>query len=269
MNNKPIGVFDTGAGGLSLVRELRRLMPNENIIYLCDTARAPYGGHSKELIASNTMQGLEFLQEHEVKLLICASGTAAAVLPEASVKRLSVPYISGLMPCAQEACAVSVHGTIGVIGSAATVHSLAFGRAIRNIRTDARVIGKACPLLVTMSENGMTDPKDLLLKLAIKTYLEPLLREGIDALILGSSHYSVLFSAISEVFDYGVTLIDSAHVTAKYIESYLMQNNLQNDEAGGVSHWLVTDAPQSLAELSKIYYGEEIREAIKEVKLGN
>ena len=267
MGKKPIGIFDTGAGGLSTVRDLRRLLPNEDIIYLCDTARAPYGTHSKELIAKNTVQGLEYLQALDVKLLVCASATAGAVLPEAAIKKLTVPYISSLLPCAQEACATSVHGTIGVIGTSATIHSSSFGRAIRNIRTDARVIGKACPLLNTLAENGITEPSNMLLKLAIKTYLEPLLREGIDTLILGSSSYSVLFAAISEVFNYGVTLVDSAPVTAKYIESYLIKNNLQGDGTSGTVKWLVTDAPQAFIDISKIYYGDEIKEPVKAITL--
>lgn len=267
MNKKPIGIFDTGGGGLSTVRELRRLMPSEDIIYLCDTARAPYGAHGKELIAANTLEGLNYLQAQDVKLLVSVSGTASALLPEGDAKKLTTPYISGLLPCAQEACATSVHGTIGVIGSPATIHSLAFGRAIRNIRTDARVIGKACPMLNALAESGITEPSSLLLKLAIKTYLEPLLREGIDTLILGSSQYSVLFTAISEVFDYGITLIDSAPVTAKYIESRIVQSDLQSDAGTGGTKWLVTEAPQSFIEKSKIYYGEEIKGDVKAVKL--
>lgn len=268
MNEKPIGVFDTGAGGLATVRELKRLMPNENIIYLSDTARAPYGGHSKELITTNAVQGLEFLQVQGVKLLVSACGTVSTVLPETTVKRLSVPFLSTLLPCAQEACATSVHGVIGVIGATAAIRSSAFGKAIRNIRTDARVIGKACPLFLSLAESGVVQPESKLLRLAIEQSLEPLLREGIDTLILGSAHYSVLFAAISEVLNYGVTLIDSARVTARYVQSYLLKNSLQNESTAQPPVWMVTDAVQDFIESSKLYYGEEIKQSVKIVTLG-
>ncbi|WP_312642761.1 glutamate racemase [Hydrogenoanaerobacterium sp.] len=267
MNSKPIGVFDSGVGGLATVRELQRLMPDETIVYLGDTARSPYGRHSKELICTNAMQGLDFLQKQEVKLLVAVCGTVSAVLPDSMTKKLSVPYINCLLPCAQEACATSVHGVIGVIGTTATVRSSAFGKAIRNIRTDARVIGKACPLLTPLAESGIVQPDNHLLRLAIRQYLESLLREGIDTLILGSAHYSLLFGAISEVLDYGITLIDSARVTARYVQSYLLQNNEQNEGKAKPTVWQVTDAPQDFKDISKLYYGEEIQQNVIQVKL--
>ncbi|MBC8546261.1 glutamate racemase [Clostridiaceae bacterium NSJ-31] len=267
MNSKAIGVFDTGAGGLATVRELQRLMPGESIVYLADTARAPYGAHSRELITENAMRGLGFLQQQDVKLLVSACGTVSAVLPEQSVKKLSVPLVSTLLPCAQEACAMSASGVIGVIGATAAVRSSAFGKAIRNIRTDARVVGRACPLLLALAENGVTSADDPLVRLTIQRYLEPMLAEGIDTLILASAHYSVLFAAISEVFDYRVTLIDATAVTARYVQSYLLQNDMQND--GGVKPpvWYVTDLPQDFTDLSKLYYKCEITQNVKLVAL--
>ncbi len=267
MNSKPIGVFDSGIGGLATVRELKRLMPNENIIYLGDTARAPYGCHSKELVSAHALQGLEFLQKQDVKLLVSSSGTVSTVLSDSAIKKLAVPYISILLPCAQEAWAMSVHGIIGIIGATAAVRSSTFGKAIRNIRTDARIIGKACPLFLTFAENGIVQPDNHLLRLAIKQYLEPLLLEGIDTLILGSPHYSLLFGAISEVLDYSITLVDCASVTARYVQSYLLQNNEQNEGEVKPTVWQVTDAPQDFIDVSKLYYGEEIQQNVKKVKL--
>lgn len=268
MNNGSIGILDSGAGGLCVARELHRLMPDETVIYLGDTANAPYGGHSKELVASNAARALAFFQQTDVKLIISTSGTISTVLsllPDA-LKKVSVPFISTLLPCAQEACALSVHGVIGVVGATTAIRTAAFGKTIRNIRTDARVMGKACPLLTPIAESGAVGADNHLLRLAVKQYMESLLGEGIDTLILGSPHYSVLFGAISDVLGYGVTLIDCASVTARYVQSYLVQNDMLGGSAAG-SQWYVTDALQDFIELSKLYYGKEIKQEVKQIKL--
>lgn len=267
MNNSSIGILDTGAGGLATMREIKRLLPGENTIYLGDTANAPYGSHSKELIAGRAARGLAFLQQQDVKLIVSTSGTICTALPATVTKGLSVPFINTLLPCVQEACALSVHGVIGAIGDTATIRSSVFGKTVRSIRTDARVIGKACPLFVPLAENGALRSDNHLLRLAIKQYLEPMLGDGIDTLILGSPHYSVLFAAISDVLGYDVTLIDAATVTARFVQSCLLQNSMQNDGKTLPPKWFVTDAPEDFMELSKLYYGEEIKQNVIQVNL--
>lgn len=267
MNSKSIGVFDTGAGGLATVRELQRLMPKESIIYLGDTARAPYGSHSRGLIAQYAQRALQFLAGQPIKLLVSACGTVSTILPDSAAQKLGVPFLSLLVPCAQEACALSVQGAIGVIGTQAAIRSTAFARTVRNIRTDARVIGKACPLLNALAEAGVVQPENHLLRLAVKQYLEPLLREGIDTLILGSPSYSVLFSAISDVLGYDVTLVESASVTARHVQSYLVQNGLQNEEESRAPVWYVTDAPEDFKDQAKHYYGKELEQEVLQVTL--
>ena len=146
MDNRAIGVFDSGLGGLTAVRELRRLLPNENIVYFGDTGRVPYGSRGKEVIARYAHQDIRFLQSHDVKMIVCACGTVSSVLGKELNEEAELPSTGVLLPAAQAACKRSTSGRIGIIGTSATIRSGALAGAIQAIRPDARIFGNACPL---------------------------------------------------------------------------------------------------------------------------
>ena len=155
MDNRAIGVFDSGLGGLTAVKELHKILPNENIVYLGDTGRVPYGSRSRETIIKYAQQDIDFLIKKDIKMILAACGTVSSTLPREISSKLPVPYVDIVLPAAQEACAMSARGRIGVVGTNATLKSNAFGRAMRGIRSDIHVYVNPCPLLVHLVENGM------------------------------------------------------------------------------------------------------------------
>ena len=172
MDNRAIGVFDSGLGGLTAVKELHNLLPNENIVYLGDTGRVPYGSRSRETIIKYAQQDIDFLLKKEIKMVVAACGTVSSTLPKEISGKLPVPYVDIVMPAAQEACALSSRGRIGVVGTNATLKSNAFGKAMRSIRGDIKVYGNPCPLLVHLVENGMVEPDNEITTLAVRLILQ-------------------------------------------------------------------------------------------------
>jgi glutamate racemase len=236
-----IGVFDSGVGGLTCVKELIRLMPHEDIVYLGDTARVPYGTRSRDTIAEYSRQDIRFMEQHNVKLLLVACGTVSAVMQTVPIfDGSSITCYSGvIIPAVDEACAVTKNGRIGVIGTAATIRSGAYGKAIRTIRQDAVIIGNACPLFVPLVENGITDKDDIVVKTMVSRYLEPIKRENVDTLILGCTHYPLLRDAIAEYMGESVKLISSGAEAAKYTMNMLAMNNMlsSRSENGHVTYF--------------------------------
>lgn len=260
MDNRAIGVFDSGVGGLSVVKELIHLLPDENIVYFGDTGRVPYGTRSRETIIKYAKQDIAFLLEHDVKLIVCACGTVSSVLPEDVVNGLPVPLVNILVPSCQSACAMSTTGKIGVIGTSASIKSGAFGKMIRNIRSDTKIFGNSCPLLIPLVEEGMVEDDNQITKLLVEYYLNPLKREGIDTLILGSTHFPILYNTINEALDYKVTLVDTGRATAEFARNYLSKNNMlaQESNDGDVSFY-VTDSIDSFNLTAVKFLGVDIK----------
>ena len=249
MDNRAIGVFDSGLGGLTAVKELHRLLPNEDIIYLGDTGRVPYGSRSRETIIKYAQQDIDFLLTKDIKLVLAACGTVSSTLPKEISSKLPVPYADIVQPAAQQACALTSGGRIGVVGTNATLRSNAFGKAIRSIRADVRVFGNPCPLLVHM-------------------YLEPLMREKIDTLILGCTHYPLLYDIFNRLLGYQVTLIDPGRCAAGYVQRYLMQHDLLADrQREGVIEYNVTDETDSFGKTASIFLGQEVAGTVNRVEL--
>ena len=238
-SEKAIGVFDSGMGGLTCVAEIMKLMPNENIIYFGDTARVPYGNRSRETILEYARQDVNFVKKHDVKMIIAACGTVSSAVGQAKDFGGGVPFTGVVIPAVQAACAAKVSGRIGVIGTAATIRSGAYGKAIRTIRQDAVIIGNACPLFVPLVENGITDKDDIVVKTMVSRYLEPIKRENVDTLILGCTHYPLLRDAIAEYMGEGVKLISSGAEAAKYTMNMLAMNNMlsSRSENGHVTYF--------------------------------
>ena len=238
-SEKAIGVFDSGMGGLTCVAEIMKLMPNENIIYFGDTARVPYGNRSRETILEYARQDVNFVKKHDVKMIIAACGTVSSAVGQAKDFGGGVPFTGVVIPAVQAACAATRSGRIGVIGTAATIRSGAYGKAIRTIRQDAVIIGNACPLFVPLVENGITDKDDIVVKTMVSRYLEPIKRENVDTLILGCTHYPLLRDAIAEYMGEGVKLISSGAEAAKYTMNMLAMNNMlsSRSENGHVTYF--------------------------------
>lgn len=238
-SEKAIGVFDSGMGGLTCVAEIMKLMPNENIIYFGDTARVPYGNRSRETILEYARQDVNFVKKHDVKMIIAACGTVSSAVGQAKDFGGGVPFTGVVIPAVQAACAATRSGRIGVIGTAATIRSGAYGKAIRTIRQDAVIIGNACPLFVPLVENGITDKDDIVVKTMVSRYLEPIKRENVDTLILGCTHYPLLHDAIAEYMGEGVKLISSGAEAAKYTMNMLAMNNMlsSRSENGHVTYF--------------------------------
>lgn len=222
---RPIGCFDSGIGGLTVVKALRDLLPNENISYLGDTARVPYGPKSAETVQRYAIELAEMLMKENAKALVVACNTVSSVaLPELT-KEFPVPVIGVIEPGAHAALEVSRNRHIGVIGTRATIRSGAYENALRKVDGDVQVISRACPLLVPLIEEGLLN--DDVTDRMILRYLEPLLADGIDTLVLGCTHYPLLTGAIARVLKRQIMIVDSAQNCARAVEEMLDQQSLR------------------------------------------
>lgn len=258
MSDFAIGVFDSGVGGLTTVKELNRILPNEDIIYFGDTARIPYGSRSKETILKYANEDINFLRQHGIKMIIAACGTVSSVI---NTKKLvdDIPFTGVLLPAVQAACSATVNGKIGVIGTQATIKSGSYGRAIKTIRPNTFVVGKACPLFVPLVENGYTDRGNKVARIVAEEYLEPIKNEGVDTLILGCTHYPLLKDIIADIMGEEVTLISPGEEAAKFANLCLLEQNLLNTSNKiGKNTFYVSDSVEMFEENAKQFLGHDV-----------
>jgi len=247
---RPIGVFDSGIGGLTVVKALRELLPNEDIFYLGDTARVPYGGKSATTVERYSLEMADMLLEENVKLVVTACNSASAVALGRLEQTLSVPVIGVIKPGAQAAVAATRSQHVGVIGTRATIKSGAYERELRALNPDINVTARACPLLVPLIEEGWLD--DGLTDHVIARYLGPLTQEGVDTLVLGCTHYPLLADAIGRFLAGKAKLVDSAHTCAKAVEQLLDRHSLRAPRAGAASLQVaLTDAPDTFLAVAR------------------
>jgi glutamate racemase len=254
---KPIGVFDSGIGGLTVVRALIRRLPKENLVYFGDTARVPYGPKSPQVVREYAAQDTEFLVSHAVKMIVIACNTVSAVALEVVQKHSRVPVIGVIVPGAHKAAATTRSKRVGVIGTLGTIASNAYTNAIRQADPAVTVFGQACPLFVPLAEEGwLTHPAT---ELIAREYLFPLKLQKIDTLVLGCTHYPILEEVIGAQFDGGVTLIDSGEATAAEVETLLETNHLRNpsDHQGNVQ-FFVSDIPHKFTEIGERFLGQTL-----------
>lgn len=243
MNSLPIGIFDSGIGGLTVLRAIRRLLPGENLIYLGDTARVPYGTKSRSTIERYAVEDAAFLVEKGVKLIVVACNTASAMARERLRHEFNVPFLTVLGPGARSAVRHSSSGRIGVIATEATIGSGAYEREIHEAAgdRDVEVYSKACPLFVPLVEEGETDSG--IARLVAEKYLAEMREHEIDTLVLGCTHYPLLKPVIGETMGAGVAMIDSADAVAGEAQSLLARRGLLNDDIGSTDNrFYVTDA---------------------------
>ncbi|MEI7732449.1 MAG: glutamate racemase [Verrucomicrobiota bacterium] len=251
----PIGVFDSGIGGLTVVRELHRVLPNEDIIYLGDTARVPYGTKSPDTVTRFACEDAQFLIQQKVKALVVACNTASAWALPALQQRFSLPIFGVILPGARVALEKTRNRRIGVIGTASTVRSKAYTNAIRTRDEGAKVFSEACPLLVPLVEEGLLDHAAT--RIILEEYLRPLLRKQIDTLILGCTHYPLLKKAIGKITKRNVALVDSAECCAASVAESLAQFKLltpQNTRKGTLRPY-VTDDTERFEAMAERFLG--------------
>ncbi len=255
----PIGVFDSGIGGLTVVRELMRQLPHESLIYYGDTARVPYGNKSPETVRRFSREILDFLLERGVKMVVVACNTASAHALAELQRTAPVPVEGVIEPGARAGVAATRSGRIGVIGTAGTIASGAYERAIRAASPKAEVTAQACPLFVPLVEEGWLDHPAS--RLIAEEYLAPLARHRIDALVLGCTHYPLLKPLIADVLGPSITLIDSAEQTAAAVARELEKSTLRAPATQtGHVHFVVSDAPQQFVRVGRRFLGEKVKE---------
>ena len=254
---RPIGVFDSGIGGLTVVRKLFRELPGERIIYFGDTARLPYGSKSKETVVRFSVQNVTFLLEHGVKMVVVACNTSSAQALEELIRRFPIPFVGVIVPGAQAAAQATKNDRIGVIGTSGTITSGAYERAIREARPNALVYGQACPLFVPLAEEGWDDGP--VTEMVVQAYLRPLQESGVDSLVLGCTHYPVLAGTIQRVMGPGVQLVDSATETARATRRLLEQRDLLHPGTEKPRHgFYVSDRALKFAEVAERFLGEPL-----------
>jgi glutamate racemase len=257
MNSKPIGVFDSGIGGLTVVRALHHRLPNENIVYFGDTARVPYGPKSPQVVREYAAQDADFLIAHDVKIVIVACNTVSAVALDVVQKRARVPVVGVIQPGADAAVAASRKRRIGVIGTVATIQSGAYTHALRQRDPSIQTFSRACPLFVPLAEEGWIDHK--VTQLVAREYLFQLRLERIDTLILGCTHYPVLRGAIQDAVESNVALIDSGEAAAREVEDLLDRENLRNPSSQKPNlQYHVSDLPSKFTEIGERFLGEKM-----------
>ncbi len=259
MNNKSIGVFDSGIGGLTVYKELKEKLPDEKVIYLGDTARLPYGTKSAETIKHFSLDDARFLLTKDIKIVVVACNSASShAIGHIQETFDFIPVLGVIQPGAEAAVAGS-RGSIGVIGTAATIASGAYERAIREREPGAHILSKPCPLLVPLVEEGWVNHD--VTRMVIEEYLIPLKEDGIDSLVLGCTHYPVLKRLIAQVMGESIQLIDSAETTANKVKSILKTLGwLSKANGGRKDEFYVTDFPDRFKKVGEIFLDREIQE---------
>jgi glutamate racemase len=252
---QPIGVFDSGIGGLTVVRALTERLPHENIVYFGDTARVPYGPKSPQVVRDYTLQDTEVLLKQGVKMIVIACNTVSAVALDVVQKRAKIPVVGVILPGAAAAAAATKKKRIGVIGTVGTILSNAYTIAIKQLDAEIKVFGQPCPLFVPLAEEGWIHHKAT--DIIAKEYLFPLTLEKIDTLVLGCTHYPILRETIAGLLP-DVTLIDSGEATALVVEQILKEQNLVNTSKLKPNlQFFVSDVPHKFMEVGERFLGKK------------
>ena len=253
----PIGLFDSGVGGLTVLREVARQLPQESTVYFGDTARVPYGSKSRDVISRFSLEIAQFLLQEKVKMIVVACNTASAFALASLRARFDVPMIGVIEPGAQAALSMTKSGRVGVIGTEGTIESQAYSEAIHRLKADIQVFGQACPLIVPLVEEGWLE-KPIALEI-VKEYLVPLLANQIDTLVLGCTHYPLLKDLLTSVSGPDVHLIDSAEETARTVGRQLKELHLEAPAGAPVlRRFFVSDAPEKFEKVGQRFLGRAI-----------
>jgi len=262
--NNPIGIFDSGLGGLTVVKEIIKKLPSENIVYFGDTARVPYGSKSKETVTRFSIENTEFLLRLKAKLIVVACNTSSSLSLNSLRARFNVPVIGVISPGVKKAIGVTKNNRIGVIGTRATVASNAYAKELNRQGGANRCLAQSCPLFVPLVEERWINDK--VTYMVARKYLNPLLKKRIDTLILGCTHYPLLKSVIKKVVGRSVRLIDSAEEVAKEAKALLEKKGLLRERKGARHSFFVSDEPMNFKIIGERFLGRKIK--CERLKLG-
>ena len=267
MNPRSIGVFDSGLGGLTAVRQLRRLMPSENIIYFGDTARVPYGNRSRETLLQYARQDMRFLSGFDLKAVVIACGTISANCLEELRRESAVPVTGVVEPAVERAAAATRSGKVGLIATRASVGSGAYERAFRRLDPALEVRALACPLFVPLVEEGRCHPGDVVIETVAREYLAPLREAGVDTLVLGCTHYPLLQEVIGGVMGPEVALVDVGAEAAGACRDLLAAEDALADRPAGSVRFYTSDRAVNFQRLASLFLGEEAGGAVEQVDI--
>lgn len=266
MDNRPIGVFDSGLGGLTAVRSLQELLPNEDIVYFGDTGRVPYGTRSEETIRRYAQEDCQFLLDKDVKFIIAACGTVSSVAPDV-LRSLPVPATGVVEATAAAAVRATKNKRIGIIGTAATVRSRSFEKALLELDPTLAITAEACPMFVPLVENGWIDAQDEVAIATVRRYMAPIKEAAVDTLILGCTHFPLLTEVIRNEIGDAVTLVDSGQETACRCAAVLKENDALAQNNSGNCRFFVSDQPDGFTGTAEIFLGRFVREKVEMVSL--
>ena len=265
-NQSPIGVFDSGLGGLTVVKAIRNVLPNESIVYFGDTARVPYGNKSSELIKEYSLQITDFLLDSKCKIIVVACNTATALALDALQEKLDIPIIGVVKPGVDSALKLTKNNRIGVIGTIATISSGVYEKELKNKNHSIMVISTPCPLFVPLAEEGWVSGSAT--KLIAEKYLESIKQANVDTLILGCTHYPLLTDVIHDVVSSKITLVDSAQAMASGTAELLADVGLINERTEkGILNLFVSDLPARFEIVANRFLGEKISN-VEKIQLG-
>ncbi len=268
MDERPIGVFDSGLGGLTAVRELTELLPGEDVVYLGDTGRVPYGGRSRRIIQRYAAEDIEFLRRFDIKAVVAACGTVSTNGLEELTPRYDIPVWGVADAAAAAAAAATKNGRVGLIGTAASIRSGAYDAKLLALRGDLQLVKKACPLFVPLVEEGRVRPEDPVLRLVAEEYLAPIREFGADTLILGCTHYPLIREAIQSLLP-GVTLIDPGAETARRLRTYLQERGLTaGTRRRGSVRYFVTDSVEGFVREAGRFLQRDVEGDVERAVLG-
>ena len=262
-DERAIGIFDSGLGGLTVAKELIRRLPQENIVYFGDTGRVPYGTKSRDTIRKYACQDERFLLEHNVKLIVAACGTVSSVAADTG-KDLPVDFVEVVSHSVSAAVKATKNGKIGVLGTAATIRSGAHKKQILQQMPTATVVENAATLFVSLVEEGWYTADDPIVLETVRRYVEPMQAAGVDTLILGCTHFPVLSEAIARVMGKEVTLINMGSATAEVVARMLEEKDMLNTSSSPTHRFFVSDKADSFCKTASVLLGEQINEALVE-----
>ena len=267
MNNKPIGVFDSGLGGLTAVKELLKVLPNENIIYFGDTGRVPYGDKSHQTILKYALQDIEFLKSLDVKMILAACGTVSSILDESNVN-IDVPFTGVVTPTAAAAASATRNNRIGIIGTTATIKSGSYKRELLKINPSLQIVEQDCPLFVPLVENGFTEKDNKASLIIAEKYLAVFREKKVDTLILGCTHYPIISDIISKVVGAEVKLIDSGKEAALFAANALnFSENLASRQTQGCCTFYVSDTVNSFSKTASVFLQQNVKQSVKMIDI--
>lgn len=265
MDNRPIGIFDSGLGGLTCVKKVMEIMPDEDIIYFGDTGRVPYGSRSADTILRYTRQDIRFLKTFDIKYIIIACGTASSAALPFIQDEFTTEIAGVLEPACKRASELTKNGRIGVIGTQGTIKSGKYLQKLKGISSDFQVFSKACPMFVPIVENGYSNSE--VSDIIAREYLQELKSEGVDTLIMGCTHYPLLKKTIKEIMGDGVSLVDAGAEVAIQVKERLCEKGLLCDRKGGNTQYYVSDTVEGFSSIAGMFLEKEIEGSVHTVNI--